>query len=296
MSRANFEGVGTVRTRKGEDLADQLEAVVRDVEARGIRVSPLSRLLEYLPLLRARSTEFLEEVSQAHLAADEIVTAVEHLLVPPEPFGWANMFQDIQRGPLLASLHHDRAREKQTELLMGGLMRSAGAVVEFREPDAQARVGQNGVSFAAKRPTSISNFLKTLRDGRNQLARAGGVGVLFVDISPLATQFSKPFAAPSIESATQALDRPLDATIREIIEPAILQLRGSRSGTKTTAALVAVLNARFFVPSVAAERALFGTLRRLHADAAADTGFVPKWLFEFVLRFNRMGVSPKPTT
>ncbi len=291
MTSPSHEGLGTVRTRSGDTLADALEAVLKLVEARGVRISPQSRLYSYLALLRSRGTEILEQASHAHHEADEIVTAVEHVARDPEVRNWPTMFRDIQCGALIAPLRHDRAREKQTELLMGGLMRSAGATVTFEEPDAKAVVDGNALSFAAKRPTSVTNLQKNARDGRNQLSRAGGSGVLFLDITPLASEHSRVYVVPSLEYAVQAFDASLDSTMRKYSTPLVTWFRAAPGRQKTVAALMTLLNLRFVVPSVGRAKTLFGSLRRMHADAVASGDFVPKWLFEFVLRFNRIGVS-----
>src|SRR5260370_4571649 len=95
MTSPSHEGLGRVRTRSGDTLADSLEAVLKLVEARGVRINPQSRLYSYLALLRSRGTEILEQASHAHHEADEIVTAVEHVARDPEVRNWPSMFRDI---------------------------------------------------------------------------------------------------------------------------------------------------------------------------------------------------------
>ena len=286
------EGIGTVRTRSGEELAEALEVALRLVEARGTRISPQSRLRAYLPLLLSRGTEMIERVSHAHHEADEIVTAVEQLARPPEVAGWNQMFRDIQCGPTIAPLHHDKAREKQTELLMGALMRSTGAVVTFGDPDAKAVVKGHALSFAAKRPSSASNLQKNVRDGRNQLSKAGGVGVLFMDITSLVPELARAHTSPSVEHAVQAFDRILDSTIQRVVGPVVRWMGAEPGRARSVAAIVSLLSLRFVVPSIGTERTHFGTLRRIHANAVTSS-LVPKWLFDFILRFNRVGVDPE---
>src|SRR4051812_30912775 len=232
------EGLGTVRTRTGDDLADRLETILREVGSRGVRINPQSRLHQYVKLLRSRGTEIIEQVSFAHHEADEIVTGVEHLARLPEVSGWASMFGHLQGGPLIGLPQHDRAREKQTEFLLGGLMRATGATVTFEEPDAKALVDDHTLSFAAKRTTSAANLRKNFRDGRNQLARAGGVGVLFLDVTPLVPQCGQAQVVPSIEYAVETFDAPLTQLVSVPVRPLLDWFDGSaRPEMKTLAAV-----------------------------------------------------------
>ncbi len=293
MAAPSHEGIGTVRYRSGDDLADALQAIIARVEGRGLRIAEQSRLRRYVPLLRSRGIEAAEWASHANNEADEIVTAVEHLERPPEVAGWVELFRAIQGGPLIPPRHHDPAREAQTELIMGALMRSTGAQVSFEEPDAKAVIDDHGVSFAAKRPTSLTNLQKTFRDGRNQVARSGGTGVVFLDVSALARGFEHVRNAPSAEVALQRYDRALDQAIRDCVEPLVRWVGAEPKRAKTSAAIVALLNARFVVPALGSAKVQFITLRRVHGDSLGSA-FVPKWLFEFILRFNRITADALP--
>lgn len=113
----------------------------------------------------------------------EILLAAEQLTHPPEVPGWEKLFARVRAGELLAEAHGDKAREAQVEFVMGAMMRSAGAEVSFAHENARAIFRGETVTFEAKRPNSEKNLGKAVREGRNQLARAGGVGVLFLDFS-----------------------------------------------------------------------------------------------------------------
>src|SRR5207302_4778894 len=137
--------------------------------------------------------------------------------------------------------------------------------VTFEAPAAKAVVDSNALSFAAKRTTSPTNLQKNVRDGRNQLARAAGVGVLFLDITPLATEHGRVHVVPSIEYAAHAFDSSLDNSIRRYIVPIVRWLKAAPQRAKSLVAIVSLLNVRLLVPAVGVERNHFGTLRRLHA-------------------------------
>src|SRR5260370_26673311 len=126
-------------------------------------------------------TKRVELMSQIRSDAEEIVAAVEHLVTPPEVPGWEILFRRINGGPLFVGTGQDKAREAQVELLVGALMHSSLADVSFQDPPhAHTTFRGHSISFTAKRPNSLSNLSKTVKDGRDQLERAAGTGALLL--------------------------------------------------------------------------------------------------------------------
>jgi hypothetical protein len=235
--------------------------------------------------------ERLERMSQIRTEVDDIVTAVEHLSSPPEVPDWERLFERIQKGALFAAPSDDKPREAQVELLMGALMHATGAEVSFREPDAHAIFRGHSISFAAKRPSSKSNFRKTVREGRNQLNRAGGTGVLFLDLSQLATEHSQVRRMSSRAEAIEQLAEPLYQSVARLGRNVRQWVQNTPSKATNVLAAVAILRARFVID--AEEGLEYGTIRRIVAGEVTPEGGVPSWLREFTDAFSAIGVAPR---
>jgi hypothetical protein len=238
--------------------------------------------------------ERIERMSQIRTEVDDIVTAVEHLSSLPEVRGWESLFERIQKGPLFAAAVDDKAREAQVELLMGAIMRSTGAEVSFREPDAHAIFQGHSISFAAKRPSSASNFRKTVKDGRNQLHRAGGVGVLFLDLSQLAQEHSQVRRMLSHAAAIEQLAPPLYDSVARLGRNVRRWVQSTPSKAINVLAAVAIVRARFVVQMP--EGLEYGTIRRLVSGEVTPEGIsVPSWIREFTDAFAAIGrAAPSP--
>ena len=203
-----------LRIRKWNEIADTLERILNRLVAGGIHIDDSSRLRQYVKLMREEGSSLedrarLELMSQIRSDADEIVNAVEHLSATPEVPGWQRLFERIKRGPLFPAPFDDKAREAQVELFLGAVMRSTGAEVSFAGADAQAVYREHLISFEAKRPSSLTNYGHNVKGGRNQLGRAGGTGVLFLDLSQLATEHARVNTVSSYDEAMKKLAPPL---------------------------------------------------------------------------------------
>jgi hypothetical protein len=231
----------------------------------------------------------LESMSQIRSDAEEIVTAVEHIVREPAVPGWEGLFRRIQGGPLLLGSGQDKAREAQVELLVGALMHSTGAEVSFREPDAHAIFRGHPISFAVKRPNSLSNLSKTVKDGRDQLDRAGGTGVLFLDFSQLAPEHSKVETVSSYEQALEVLAPALLETLERLRKHIPRWVQGSGKRATNVLSSIGLVRARFVMPTPNGED--YGTMRRMLASQTTETP-VPNWLRDFVDATASIGEEP----
>src|SRR5712671_465625 len=87
-----------------------------------------------------------------------------------------------------------------------------------------------------------TNLQKNTRDGRNQLSRVGGPGVLFLDISALVPECSHAYTVPSLEYAVQTFGTSLDLLMRKYSAPLVIWFQASSGRPKTVAALVTLVN------------------------------------------------------
>jgi len=294
MSENPLTPIKTLRIRPWGQVARDLELILDALVERGVRVDDNSRLRRYIRYMREEGASFdaserLERMSEIRSDAEEIVTAVEHLVAPPEVHGWERLFRLVQRGPLFAAPREDPGRDAQVELLMGSLLRSTNADVFFRGADAEARYRGHVISFAAKRARSLKNLGKLVKDGRNQLTRAGGTGVLFLDLTQLAPEHAGVRTVASYDDAMKELAPPLFETLERLREHVPRWIRGSGTIASNVLASIGFVKVRFVMPGPNGED--HGIIRRYLASQATETP-VPEWLRDFVNEFARIGEAP----
>jgi hypothetical protein len=296
MSESPLTPIKTLRIRPWGQVARDLEAILDAVVERGVRIGDNSRLRKYVKHMREEGAAFaaadrLEFMSQIRSDAEEIVTAVEHLVAPPEVPGWERLFKRIQRGPLIAAPRDDPGRDAQVELLMGSVLRSTNAGVSFRGADAEATYRGHSIGFAAKRPRSSKNLGKLVKDGRDQLARAGGTGVLFLDLSQLAPEHAQVRTVTSYEHAIDVLAPLLLKSLERLREHVPRWIRGSGTQASNVLASIGFVKVRFVIPGPLGED--YGTMQRFLSSQATETP-VPDWLRDFMNEFARIGDEPPP--
>ncbi len=271
----------SLRIRPWGEIADTLDGILDRVVSRRVRIDESSRLRQYVTLMREEGAaqpaqERLEQMSKVRSDADEIVSAVEHLSMPPEVDGWETLFKRIQGGPLTTTgAAHDDARAIQVELLAAGMLRSAGARVMFEEPDVRAEYLGRVVSLAAKRPVSFKNLEKLVKNGRDQLVKAGGTGVLFLDLAELAPEHSQVRTVADHNAVTNDIAPLLLKSLDRLGAKIPTWVQGRNARPNNVLAYVGLLRARFVIPTASGPH--YGTMRRLRAMQASDV-IVPGWL------------------
>jgi hypothetical protein len=176
------------------ELRSRTAKMIDILRQEGIRVHPASRLAQYLRQLDAAACTDgllvpkglkLEAWHRALFELDDLHMIVDELRRAPEVSGWQHLIKQALDGGILPSdeVKHARARDIQFELSMAAMLRRAGYEVLLAEPDVLVRVQKRKYGLAAKRPRSIMNLDKAIRDADKQIARSGRDGFIALDLS-----------------------------------------------------------------------------------------------------------------
>jgi hypothetical protein len=294
--------VKTQRVRPWKEMADSLDRALDDALARGAQINKNCRLREYTRVMRATGASYAigahrEEMSLIRCEVDEIVSALDHLRADPEVEGWTKLLERVQGGPLFPQPFHDKSRAAQVELFMAGAMRSTGTDILLREPDDAIAVMREGVvHFEAKRPNSEKRLRQSVREARNQLARRGEYGALFIDLNQLGTIQNEVIEVIDYDDAHREIEPRLWNALARFGVNAPDWVRGTSSKGENVLAIFGVVRGRFVIMG---EDGLWhhGFIHAIRIErmvsAIAD---VPVWFREFAESLGRINQPPNSPT
>lgn len=293
------EPIKSLRIRPWNEIASALELALDAAVADGVRISQNSRLRMFVKYMRREGSDFpaserREQMSQIRSESEAIVAALDHLRATPEVKGWGQQLERVQTGTVFAGSHQDKAREAQVELVMAGAMRSTGAGVSFGNPDACAIYKGHTIHFEAKRPSSDKNLSQLIRKGRSQLSleckKTGGVGVLFVDFSQLATEHAQLYEVVDYDEALARIAPRLGSSIERLGSRVSEWVHSVPEQSACVFAVFGLVKARFRMPNDA-----YGTMNRIIVGAMTATeADIPPWFKDFVDGFARINQVPLP--
>jgi hypothetical protein len=207
--------------------ADRHARLIELLEQNGLAVKPSSRL----ELVSTRIAQFrggaitsgsdrehLESLISAYRDFGEVATAAETLLPSDDP-DLIKRFQTALKGAALPYTdRHPHARNTQFELFVAALFRFAGYRIEWCEPDLLVYLESGPVGVAVKRLSSAGAFAKRLREGGDQLKRAGRRGIVAMNLDallPISARFRTADRLQDlVDGAGQAVTEPLNGLER----------------------------------------------------------------------------------
>jgi hypothetical protein len=200
-------------------LVELAEDTIRRLKSHGVEIPGGCRVDRYVKMVTgfyrdmklARGAN-LKTVMQAVLELHQLNTILTHL--HGEGCG-AKLEEEVRIACFGSELPEEEknntpARDKQLELLLAALLKAAGYGVKLVEPDIWVNKGERSFSIAAKRAKSLGNLAKNLRDARKQIVRAGGDGVVGLDISRIYNPKNRVVVFPSDRKAPEPVQCMVD--------------------------------------------------------------------------------------
>lgn len=229
---------------------DRHRSLVAGLEHNRISIQAGSRLHRFTELLasfrrgdihaESSDTELMPLLS-AYRDIGELDCAVSELLPTDDPTLLAKIRDALSGAATALEDSNPLARNTQFELFVGGLLKKAGYDPVFREPDILFTLDGTQVGVAAKRLTSGKKFFKRLREGGNQLKRAGLWGLVAMNLDALAD-------APNVMGRANELDSLVKKAGKIVTSP--LEKLGARALDETTGLPVLGLFGSISVPFV----------------------------------------------
>ncbi|MGC4074806.1 MAG: hypothetical protein QM760_20340 [Nibricoccus sp.] len=194
-------------------IAVQRYSPFLDLQARlsslGISPHPSSRIKQYFQAVEIGNPDLnLTITAQQELAQIALITS-QFGGRPP----WKDeLLQCIQSDLAVPASISDKSkgRDTQFELYVAARMRMAGLGVQRQEPDLLCQ--HDGITFgiAAKRIKSRSKLLTRISEARDQIIKSGFPGFIALDLSPLQSNYYKPYQIKSFPEFTKLSEDFLD--------------------------------------------------------------------------------------
>jgi hypothetical protein len=154
---------------------------------------------------------------QGLLELEDLAFVAQTLLSPPPLDGIHSHLSKVVSGaatPKHEETKHSPARDFQFELLLAAIFRASGLPVTLREPDIVVALDHQEIGVAAKRPRSREKLGKNLRQAEKQISRAGGKGLIALDLSCLINFSLGYIPAPTFALANEQVVSSIDRFVR----------------------------------------------------------------------------------
>lgn len=174
-------------------LAEKVKFVVDSIVSLGLNVRPGSRLdLMKRALLNPDGTgryikpedkdfevtcEAIRDITQLEFFFDRVNLSSESQDLRPK-------VQQLISDAVLPqdSTAQSPGRDVQAELFVFAACRKTGLNPSFKEPDIVCSLDHQKVTVAVKRIKNLKQLVKRIREGADQITKAGGCGVIVVDV------------------------------------------------------------------------------------------------------------------
>jgi hypothetical protein len=193
------------------ELLQRANILVQRLRSAGVDINPSSRLAAYvreleaiIPLqYRTPPEEMLRRCHRSLIEVEDLAEAVEAVSSSPEIVGWHGLAEECVGGAFLREddARNVRPRNAQFELVLASLLRRAGYLPEFAEPDVLVKIVGHEVAIAAKRPSSRAKVQKLAKEGAAQIIDRNLQGLVAVDMSVVANPLNKHLVSTNFAAA-----------------------------------------------------------------------------------------------
>ena len=152
---------------------------------------------------------------QALCEISQLTTIVEALLQPPILHEWSSRLAQLVSGQVLPQSETEQsgARDLQFELNIAAHCRTAGYIVEPKEPDVLVRDSEKVFGIAAKRPKSPKTLERHIRKANKQIQSSGMDGLVAIDLSLIHNSENKILLTQKSDDGIKIVQKAADSFV-----------------------------------------------------------------------------------